>query len=294
LRRRKVRDVGEVTARSQVAANGFEFSLRTAGPPGGRPVLLLHGFPQTSWCWREELKTLAAAGYRVIAPDQRGYSPGARPPATSDYAAECLVADVLALADALKLTTFDLVGHDWGGMVAWLTAARHPERVRSLCAISTPHPLALRLALIGADPVQAKRSSQMDVFRKPEVPEKLLLGANGSGSGIRSLLSGSGLPDDAIDMYVGTLSQPGALTAALNWFRANDGDEVADLPSVAAPTLYVWSTGDPAIGRAAAEATALYAIGRYTYVVLEDVSHWIPETAPELLTEALLTHLAAT
>jgi pimeloyl-ACP methyl ester carboxylesterase len=294
LRRRKVHDVGEVTARTLVAANGFTFSVRTAGPAGGRPVLLLHGFPQTSSCGRGLLTTLAGAGYRAIAPDQRGYSTGARPSAVSDYAPERLVADVLALADALNLTTFDLVGHDWGAMVAWLVAARHPERVRSLCAISTPHPLALRLALKGADPGQAKRSSQIDVLRQPEAPEKLLLGTDGKGSVLRTLLASSGLPSDAIDIYVGVLSQPGALPAALNWFRAAESDEVADLPSVTVPTLYVWSTGDAAIGRTAAEATALYVIGRYSYVVLDDVSHWIPETATVQLAESLMAHLAKT
>jgi pimeloyl-ACP methyl ester carboxylesterase len=280
-----------VIEQHDVEANGLTFSIRTAGPADGRPVLLLHGFPQTSWCWRAQLQALGEAGYRAVAPDQRGYSAGARPPEVADYASEHLVADVVALADTLELTTFDLVGHDWGGMVSWLVAARHPERVRSLSVVSTPHPLALRLALFGGDPEQTKRSSAMDAFRQLEVPERLLLGPDGSGSGLRSVLEESDLASEAVDIYVAALNSPGALTAALNWFRASDSDGVTQLPPVTVPTLYVWSTGDTGFGRAAAEATAIYVTGPYEFVVLDDVSHWIPEAAPDQLGEKLLAHL---
>jgi pimeloyl-ACP methyl ester carboxylesterase len=277
-----------------VAANGLTFSVRSAGPADGRPVLLLHGFPQNSWCWRSQLDVLGDAGYRAVAPDQRGYSPGARPVEVADYAAANLVADVVALADALDMETFDLVGHDWGGMVSWLTAARHPDRVRSLSVVSTPHPLALRLALFSEDPEQANRTGFTDAYRQLEVPETLLLGPDGSGTGLRTLLASSGLAAEAVDAYVKPLTQPGALTAALNWFRAMTGDEVAHLPAVTVPTLYVWSTGDAALGRTAAEATAVYVSGPYTYVVLEGVSHWIPESAPDQLSEPLMAHLSST
>jgi len=277
-----------------VEANGFTFSVRTAGPADGRPVLLLHGFPQNSWCWRSQLEVLSGAGYRAVAPDQRGYSAGARPVEVADYAAAHLVADVVALADALDMETFDLVGHDWGGMVSWLTAARHTDRVRSLSVVSTPHPLALRLALFSEDPEQANPTGSTDAYRQPEVPETLLLGPDGSGTGLRALLASSGLAAEAVDAYVNPLTQPGALTAALNWFRAMTGDEVAHLPAVTVPTLYVWSTGDTALGRTAADATAVYVSGPYTYVVLEGVSHWIPESAPDRLSELVLAHLSST
>lgn len=237
---------------------------------------------------------LGDAGYRAVAPDQRGYSAGARPVEVADYAAAHLVADVVALADALEMETFDLVGHDWGGMVSWLTAARHPDRVRSLSVVSTPHPLALRLALFSEDPEQANPSGFTDAYRQLEVPETRLLGPDGSGTGLRTLLASSGLAAEAVDAYVNPLTQPGALTAALNWFRAMTGDEVAHLPAVTVPTLYVWSTGDAALGRTAAEATAVYVSGPYTYVVLEGVSHWIPESAPDQLSDALMAHLSST
>ena len=141
--------------RLEIEAGGFTFTGRACGPHEGRRVLLLHGFPQTSWAWRDELWALGQAGYRAVAPDLRGYCGGARPPDVADYATEHLLGDVMALADSMDMETFDLVGHDWGGMLGWITAARHPGRVRSLTVVSTPHPLALQRALLGGDPDQA-------------------------------------------------------------------------------------------------------------------------------------------
>jgi pimeloyl-ACP methyl ester carboxylesterase len=279
-----------VIDQQEVQANGFTFTVRTAGPADGRPVLLLHGFPQTSWCWQAQLEALGQAGYRAIAPDQRGYSAGARPLDLGKYGSTHLVADVLGLADALGIARFDLVGHDWGGMISWLIAARHGDRIRSLSVVSTPHPLALRLSLLADD----SDLVTPDLFGQSETPEQLLLGSDGTGSGLRKVLTSGGLPAEAVDTYVAAMRQPGALRAAVNWYRAMTGDEVAHLPGIAVPTLYVWSTGDATLGRTASEATAVYVSGPYTYVVLEGVSHWIPETAPDRLNAPLLAHLAST
>jgi pimeloyl-ACP methyl ester carboxylesterase len=280
--------------RLEIEAGTFTFTGRACGPRDGRRVLLLHGFPQTSWAWRDELGALGRAGYRAIAPDLRGYCRGARPPDAADYGMEHLVGDVIDLADSMEMAAFDLVGHDWGGMVGWMVASRHPARVRSLSVVSTPHPLALQHALLGGDPAQAARGEAMDAFRQPEVPERLLLGADGSGAGLAALLAQSGLDDDDAGVYVTALSEPGALTAALNWYRAMDRDALVDLNPVIVPTLYVWSTGDAAFGRTAAEATAQRVSGPYTFEVLENVSHWVPEMAPNELSELLIRHLAAT
>jgi pimeloyl-ACP methyl ester carboxylesterase len=207
---------------------------------------------------------------------------------------EHLVCDVLALADTMGMDTFDLVGHDWGGMVSWVAAARHPERIRSLSVVSTPHPLALRRAILGADPAQAARSADMDAFQRPEVAERLLLGADRSGSGLDSLFSASGLAPAHTREYLAVLTEPGALTAALNWYRATAGNDLSGLPMVKVPTLYVWSTGDAALGRPAAEASKEFVAAPYRFVVLDGVTHWIPEVAPEKLARLLIAHLATT
>ena len=252
-------------------------------------MLLLHGFPQTSWAWRDELWALAAEGYRAVAPDQRGYCGGARPTESAAYATGSLVGDVLALADSMEMATFDLVGHDWGGMLAWLAASQRPDRVRSLTVVSTPHPLALGRANGRGDWDDATT-----FLCTPDEPERLLLGADGSGRGLSSVLAHSGLDDDDASMYVTALSEPGALTAALNWFRAMDATSLDDLRPVSVPTLYVWSTGDGAFGRDVAEATADHVCGPYAFEVLEGVSHWIPEMASERLSALLVRHLAST
>jgi pimeloyl-ACP methyl ester carboxylesterase len=278
--------------RLEIEAGGFTFSGRACGPADGRRVLLLHGFPQTSWAWRDELWALAGEGYRAVAPDLRGYCRGARPDAVEDYTVDLLVGDVMALADSMEMDRFDLVGHDWGGMLAWLVASRHPDRVRSLAVVGTPHPIALHHALLGGDAEQAARASSMELFCRPDVPERMLLGDDGSGSGLKTLLDASGLDDDDARMYVTALTEPGAMTAALNWFRAMDDKALDNLEKITVPTLYVWPTGDGAIGRTAAEATAECVTGPYVFEVLEGVSHWVPETAPERLSALLLSHLS--
>jgi pimeloyl-ACP methyl ester carboxylesterase len=286
--------------RLEIEAAGLTFSGRVCGPLDGRRVLLLHGFPQTSWAWHEELEALGDAGYRAIAPDLRGYSPGARPPDAHDYTTNRLMRDVLALANEMDINSFDLVGHDWGGMLAWLVASRHAPRVRSLSVVSTPHPLALQHAMgersdgqrRGADPEQVARGEATTAYLPSEVPERLLLGPDGSGSGLAALLTDSGLGAEDAQVYVEALTEPGAMTAALNWYRAMDLSTLSGLRPVTVPTLYVWSTGDAAIGRTAAEATKECVSGPYTFEVLEGVSHWVPETASEQLSELLLRHLA--
>jgi pimeloyl-ACP methyl ester carboxylesterase len=285
--------------RLEIEAAGLTFTGRACGPQQGRRVLLLHGFPQTSWAWRDELWALGAAGYRAVAPDLRGYCPGARPPDESDYATERLLADVWDLADSMEMARFDLVGHDWGGLLAWLAASRRPERVRSLAVVSTPHPLALQQVLRGAsdgsgDADQAARASATYAFRDADVPERLLLGEDGSGSGLAKVLAASGLDESDAGVYVQALTERGAMTAALNWYRSMERSALFGLKPVTVPTLYVWSSDDTAVGRAAAEATGACVVGRYTFEVLEGVSHWIPETAPERLSELLLRHLAST
>ncbi|MGA7418894.1 MAG: alpha/beta hydrolase [Acidimicrobiales bacterium] len=276
-----------------IDANGHTFTARMAGPADGQPVLLLHGFPQTSLCWQDQLSALGEAGYRVVAPDQRGYSAGARPSGVADYAVAHLVADTLAIADRMGMDTFHLVGHDWGGYLAWVVAARHPERIRTLTSVSTPHPTAMGAAIANADSDQAQRSSYIGLFRQDGTAEEILLGEDGSGEGLRQMYLGAGLSADKAEVYVEAMTVPGVLTAGLNWYRAMDVETARGLGRVSMPTMYVWSTEDIALGRRAAEDTASWVSGPYRFEVLEGVSHWIPDEAAETLNGLLLDHLGS-
>src|SRR5437870_4842139 len=203
----------------EIPVGDFTFRARAAGPADGELVLLLHGFPQSSYEWRAQLAALGDAGYLAVAPDQRGYSPAARPEGVEHYRTEHLVADVLAIADWLGRHTFHLAGHDWGAAVAWQVGGRYPERLRTLNIVSVPHPAAFRKALhSGGD--QKDRSSYIDVFRQEGKAEDLLL--EDDAMRLRVMFTGSELASDAIGEYVALMQEPGAMTAALNWYRAAD------------------------------------------------------------------------
>ncbi|PZG07368.1 alpha/beta hydrolase [Micromonospora craterilacus] len=271
----------------RIDARGLRFDVIAGGPEQGEPVLLLHGFPQHSGEWAEVVPALHAAGLRTYALDQRGYSPGARPEAVEAYRLAELVADAVAVLDALGVGTAHVVGHDWGAVVGWALAAGHPDRVRTLTAVSVPHPAAMAHAL-AEDPQQKARSAYMLLFRQPGVAEKTLLALGATG--LRRLLHGVG--DAArVATYADPMREPGALTAALNWYRAMSRAELAATGPVAVPTSYVWSDRDVAIGRPAAEACAAHVVGDYQFVELPGVSHWIPDEAPTPLVEAILARV---
>ena len=270
----------------KLQVRGLVFDALVAGPPTGELVLLLHGFPQTSACWTTLLETLATAGYRAVAPDQRGYSPAARPTTIHAYRLPELVADVTAIADRLGAATFHLVGHDWGGVVAWRLAGQQPERVTTLTAVSTPHPRAYARALVAG--TQGLRSAYIPVFRLPRLPE-LLLGAHRQW-GLRRLLAQDGLGSEWVDTYTRALAQPGALSAALAWYRAATPFSLR-APRVSVPTLYVWGSGDPALGPRAAITTGRWITGAYRFEVLAGAGHWLPEHHAGELGRLLLEHL---
>ncbi|MEU6831978.1 alpha/beta hydrolase [Nocardia beijingensis] len=271
----------------EIRTEAGTFDVLAAGDPAGREVLLLHEFPQGAREWESQLRVLGGGGCRVVAPDQRGYSPGVRPERAADYRLEELVGDVVAIADALGWERFDLIGHGCGARVGWTMAAELPERVRTFSAVSHPHPAALQQA-IAEDEDQAQRSHHVIALRQPRTAERALLADDAAA--LRRIFEWK-IPEEHVEYYVRRLSRPGALTAALNWYRAMD--LAGPTGPACVPTLYVWGTEDAAFGSTAALATEKYVSGPYRFEMLEDVSHWVPEEAPEALTRLLIQHLLA-
>ncbi len=271
-------------------AQGFEFQALAAGPRSGELVLLLHGFPQTSYSWRLVMPRLAAQGYRVVAPDGRGLQRSARPSELSAYHVRELVGDVLAQAEALGHERFHVAGHDWGGIVAWQVAGRHPGRVRTLTVASTPHLRAFRRAYDDPRCDQRQRSGYFETFRVPGAGEDMWL-ARGA-AGLREMYQAAGLDPARVEPYVDAFSERAALTAMLNWYRAGTPTWEEGLGDICVPTLYCWSDGDVALGREAALWTADHVRGPYQFEIFEGLSHWIPEQAPERLASLMLQHIA--
>ena len=274
---------------TRVAVGDFTFDVRVAGPEDGEVVILLHGFPQTSYEWRHQIRALAAAGFRAVAPDQRGYSPGARPPDVADYALPLLVQDVVGLADAVGAGRFHVAGHDWGAAVAWGVAVAAAERVITVNPVSVPHPDAFARVLNDPTSCQVEASSYFDVFVQPNSEDAFL--AND-----QALLRGifAGIDGEAVDEYVRVLGSKPALGAALNWYRANIGDRTLRGPAlgpVEVPTMFTWSDGDTALCIDGALLTGEYVAGPYRFEVLEGVSHWIPDLAAEAMSSLLVEHV---
>jgi pimeloyl-ACP methyl ester carboxylesterase len=270
--------------------DGLTFDVLDAGPSDGDPVVLLHGFPQDSTAWKRVTPALHQHGLRTLAPDQRGYSPMARPRGRAAYRLQETAADVLALLDAAGLESAHIVGHDWGGIVAWALGAWHPDRVRTLTVLSVPHPAAMAKAMVTSD--QGLRSYYMGLFQLPLLPERLLLA--GDGAALRRMLRKGGLPDDAVEHYAARMREPGALSAALGWYRAIPFGARDTVGKVRVPTLHLWSTGDAFLGRAATEATVQFVDAPYRLEILDDLTHWIPELAPDRVAELLTAHIRTT
>ncbi|QDQ93757.1 alpha/beta hydrolase [Rhodococcus sp. WB9] len=274
---------------AHITLGDLTFDVTTSGPADGVPVVLLHGFPESAASWEPVSALLNESGLRTYAPNQRGYSPGARPDGVDSYRIDHLVADVIGLLDALDLDTAHLVGHDWGAAVAWVVAARHPDRITSLTTVSVPHPGAFGWAL-REDADQKERSSYIRLLRMEGKAERVLLDDNAHS--LRAMF-GDVVPPALVDRHVALLSEPGALTAALNWYRAMTSD-FEQTPAVTVPTTYVWSTGDQALGRAGAERCGEFVDAPYEFVVLDDATHWIPEQRPDALADAILTRAGTT
>jgi pimeloyl-ACP methyl ester carboxylesterase len=268
----------------EIKARGLTFDVYEGGPADGRPVLLLHGFPQDHREFDRILPRLHAAGLRTYALDQRGYSPGARPSEVADYRLSEPTADAVAVLDALGLDTVHVVGHDWGAQVAWLIAAHHPGRVRTLTAISVPHPRALRLAL-RVRPSQRARFAYMVALRSPAAERFLLAGG---GTVLKRMMGPIG---GRADQYAGAMRDPGRLTGALNWYRALSGGQLAGCGVIQVPTTLVWSDRDPVFGLTGALRTGDWVEADYQLVAMRGIGHWVPEEAPSALADAVLSRI---
>ncbi|MDF0531588.1 alpha/beta hydrolase [Tsukamurella sp. 8F] len=249
------------------------FEVSTGGPDDGPAVLLLHGFPQTEVCFDATRQRLHEAGLRTIAPRQRGYSRGARPQGIESYALKLLAEDAAGILDALDIRYAHIVGHGIGSLVAWQFAAQYPLRAMSLVAVSFGHPSALAEAM-ASDEDQRARSRYLDLFMQAGPAEKHLLDNNA-----RTLLATA--PGGGIE----TLSTKPALTAALNWYRANlrPGGEGLDCPSVEVPTTMVWGERDAIAGRRQAQASQRFVRADFRLSEVPDVDHWVPLRAPAAL-----------
>lgn len=276
----------------RLQVDGMEFRARVAGfdnPAPNGDIVLLHGFPETSVMWVPLIDAASDAGYRVVAFDQRGYSPGARPEDLADYAIPRLIEDVFGVADAVGIDNFHLVGHDWGSGVGWGLVLQDAARLQSWTSLSIPH-IAAFGAAIAEDPDQQQKSSYMLLFRTPWVPEQLFLFNN------LSLLQEGVFADHqpaSRDEYQAVFSEPGAMTAALNWYRASSLDDPVDAPtdlSVSIPVLFIWGNQDPAVGRAAVENQNQYFSDNLTEIEL-DTGHWLMETATDTVVSAVLQHI---
>ena len=286
------RESAPVTVKEdQITVGDLTFNVRIVGPDDGEVVILLHGFPQTSHEWRHQLLALGEAGFRAVAPDQRGYSPGARPPAIGDYAIPLLVEDVIGIADAVGADRFHIVGHDWGAAVAWVVAIVAEDRVITANPVSVPHPDAFARVLRDPTSCQVAASSYFDLFVQPNSEDGFL--ANDSAL-LRAVYAG--IDAEAAEEYVRVLGSKPALGSALNWYRANVADRDLVGPAVGnvkVPTMFTWSDGDTALCIDGVQLTEEYVDAPYRFEVLEGVSHWIPDLAPDRMTALLLDHLAA-
>jgi pimeloyl-ACP methyl ester carboxylesterase len=269
--------------------DGLVFDVRAAGPSDGPVVVLLHGFPQRNDSWNTVIDRLTAAGYRCLAPNQRGYSPGARPPRRRDYRMSELVADVGALIEASGAQRVHLVGHDWGAAVAWGVAAEMPERLATVSPVSVPHPAAFLKSMLTSR--QGLASWYMVFFQLPLLPEWLLTRKKGAVAA--KALRRSGQTADAAQRDAQAMTEPGALTGGLNWYRGMPLSNLRESDQqISVPTMYVWSDNDIALKPTAARNTARYVDGEYRFEVMPGVSHWIPDTEPDRLADLLLDWFA--
>jgi len=276
---------------AEVQIGEYTLNCRIAGMENdGETIILLHGFPETSYMWINLMKVLAEKGYRVIAPDQRGYSPNARPTFIKEYSLKHTSSDVLAIANAYNLQRFHLVGHDWGASVGWAFVAEYPERLYSWTSLSIPHMKAFQEAY-RSDFDQQRRSKYIGFFNMPFFPE-LYLSFNDYNN-LKNIWRAHG--DEEKEAYLSVFRQSGALRSALNWYRANIGrrrnpSDHINFGIVRVPTLLIWGNMDMAIGRKSIDLNEQYMAGPYNFLELY-VGHWLIQESFDDVSKAIINHI---
>jgi pimeloyl-ACP methyl ester carboxylesterase len=288
-----VLDDGTPVQARNVPCNGVALHVVEAGPVDGPPVILLHGFPEFWRGWRHQIGPLARAGFRVIVPDQRGYDLSDKPEGVRPYRIDRLAGDITALADACGVGSFGLVGHDWGGIVAFWLAARHPERVRRLAILNAPHPDAIG-PYMRRHPTQVARSLYAVFFQIPGLPERLLSARDYAA--LTRALTGSArrgaFTAEDLARYRAAWSEPGAVTAMLNWYRALMQTKRPPAGRVTAPTLMIWGERDVALSRGFAKAS-LDLCDEADVLWRPQATHWVQHEEPEVVNAALIAHLSS-
>ena len=285
--------------RERIDCGGAVLSVQFMGPDDGEPVIMWHGFPEMGYSWRHQAAALAADGYRAIVPDLRGYGASDRPTGTAAYAFPQLVGDVVGLINALGHGYAHLVGHDWGGSLCWATSALMPDKVRSLMILNAPHPVAS--AECRQVPEQQQKSWYMLLFQFEGVAEEWLLadGAANLSAFVFDTAAPGTFPPEERRVFTDALMRPGAMTAALEYYRANipPGNWLKpppDLPPVTVPTTIMWADADAYMTPLLLERSITKVEGPLEVVMLEGVSHWAQQEAPDLVTAAMRDHLART
>jgi pimeloyl-ACP methyl ester carboxylesterase len=273
-----------------ISTNGIYLNTALAGPEDGQPVITLHGFPEAWFGWEHQIQDLAEAGFRVIAPDQRGYNLSDKPEGIDSYQVENLVNDILGLADGLGLEHFHLAGHDWGAMVAWNLALKSPDRVKRLVIANVPHP-AVFSDYLRTHPAQMLKSWYAGFFQLPHLPE--LFSRAGNWRFLIRAMPEHFSPDQQ-DRYRKAWSQPGAIRGMINWYRAafqlsktNQSDQI-----IKAPTLIIWGKQDPHLSHQMAPLSLEYC-QQGDLVMLENATHWVQHDQPELVNKLMIDHFSS-
>jgi pimeloyl-ACP methyl ester carboxylesterase len=278
-----------------IAINGLELHVIIAGPLNGPLVVLLHGFPEHWYTWRNQIKPLVDAGYRVVVPDQRGYNLSDKPRGIHHYRVEALSADVVELIRSFGREKAIVVGHDWGGGVAWHLAMHHPEVVEKLIVMNAPHPTAY-LRELRDNPAQQRKSWYVWFFQLPIVPEALI--GHDPIESARRFFRRNAVNQDAfssfdIHVMATALAQPEALTSMLNWYRAAARQRAAfeEHRPVTVPTLLIWAEEDVALGRSLTYGMEAWVRNLQLYT-LPHCGHWVQNEAPEEVNDQILKFLS--